>query len=71
MAPMSMYGNGSPSLGGVIGGMSANLMMRRRFFQSAAGTRWDEELSVVDEKVEGMRCVEVPYRVEIAMSVDS
>jgi len=37
------------------GGMSANQMTRRRFFQSAAGSRWDEELNVIDERVEKAR----------------
>lgn len=32
--------------------LSASLTTRRRFFQSAAGSRWDEELNVVDERVE-------------------
>jgi hypothetical protein len=40
---------------GGVGSMNANLMTRRRFFQSAAGSRWDEELNVVDEKVERAR----------------
>lgn len=35
MVPTPMNGK-APSLGGV-GGMNANLMTRRRFFQSAAG----------------------------------
>jgi hypothetical protein len=48
MAPISMNGKGSPSF---VGGM----MTRRRFFQSAVGSRWDEELNVVDEKVERAR----------------
>jgi len=52
---MVMNGKGSSSVGGVVSNMNATLMTRRRFFQSAEGSRWDEELNVVDERVERAR----------------
>jgi hypothetical protein len=47
--------NGKAASVGGVGSMNANLMTRRGFFQSAAGSRWDEELNVVHEKVERAR----------------
>jgi len=52
---MVMNGKGSSSMGSVVGNMNATLMTRRRFFQSTEGSRWNEELNVVDEKVERAR----------------
>jgi len=45
----SMNGKATGSMGHM------NLTTRRRFFRSAAVSRWDEEVNVVDEKVERVR----------------
>jgi hypothetical protein len=44
--PLSMNGKAA---------MNANLATRRRFFQSVPGSKWDEELNVVDERAERAR----------------
>jgi len=49
--PVPINGKAMPS----VGGLNTNLMTRRRFFQGSVGSKWGEELNVVDERVERAR----------------